>query len=217
MLKDMMLPIHLVTLACLACCVHSRANVNYYYLNSAPKNTTVCQDDKERCGFYWSRGWYTCGVGAVLYDYCKKSCGYCEKDPIPTVRPGELCKDFEPQCPKWAKYKECIYARKFTQKYCPKSCGLCPKDRKKVKKPIFRCIDKSPLCALKARYKSCLLQRPYMSANCRKSCKMCSQDGSCFDTDSLCNWWKKKNYCKMEKYREYMRKKCQFSCAFCNA
>ncbi|XP_057300753.1 putative tyrosinase-like protein tyr-1 [Hydractinia symbiolongicarpus] len=180
---------------------------------SNSKNKTACEDHKE-CNYYWSRGWYTCAVGAVLYDYCPKSCGYCDKDPYPTPRPGELCKDYEPLCKNWAKYRECIYAQKFTEKYCPKSCGLCPEDRKKQIYNQF-CVDSTNLCQSKAKSYGCLFQRKFMSKYCKKICKMCSSYSRCNDEDSLCNWWKQRGYCSLKNYKDYMKKNCRYSCDLC--
>ncbi|XP_057300752.1 zinc metalloproteinase nas-14-like [Hydractinia symbiolongicarpus] len=186
------------------------------FMVALSQGAVPCKDRSNQCAYYKSTGWYVCGVGSYMYDYCKKTCGYCNGGLIPTPKSG--CHDFEKNCKTWVKMGECQSNTKFMSQYCCKSCqGVTPTKSASTTKSSGACKDKSNQCAY---YKStgwyvCGVGS-YMYDYCKKTCGYCNgkpiptPKPGCHDFEKNCSSWVKMDQCK--KNRMFMSKYCCKAC-----
>ncbi|XP_066923687.1 uncharacterized protein [Clytia hemisphaerica] len=172
----------------------------------------VCQDKVGECAKYMKTGWYTCWVGSYMYDYCPRTCGFCDKGPIPKPKPG--CHDFEKNCGTWKKMGYCENNALFMKKYCAKMCDMC---RPVPTQTLGRCSDKHQHCADWAKNGECKKNPKFMLMNCKKSCKACypipTRGSLCKDQHQHCADWAKNGECK--KNPKFMLASCKKSCRAC--
>ncbi|XP_057300751.1 zinc metalloproteinase nas-14-like [Hydractinia symbiolongicarpus] len=176
-----------------------------------------CKDRSNQCAYYKSTGWYVCGVGSYMYDYCKKTCGYCNGRSIPLPPAG--CHDFEKNCPMWVKNGYCTSNTKFMSKYCCKACKAPVTTRATTTTtmpPPLKCRDVSPSFCQTQGFGECKFNTVEMYKRCKLTCKMCAPGKNCLDLDINCPQYKDLGYCKASsEYQYWMLRNCKFTCLNC--